>query len=153
MLHRQLSRCSACTVPKLRRQYLPYVFVCERKAQTGEWKASAFLRRWMATSALLCLLLLVISPSAGARGCHRDGEQNCLAYEEVKLLLAYEMTSLINGLQGSLGFCKRRGLRWASIGQLLPLSRSLQIYFGKLSEKYLHLRKTTPALFPACFNL
>lgn len=53
---------------------------------------------------LLCLLLLlllvvVISPLLGAQASDRDGEENCPAYERTGLLLAYEIMSLINGLQ------------------------------------------------------
>ncbi len=37
--------------------------------------------------------------AVGAQACDRDGEENCPAYERAELLLAYEIMSLINGLQ------------------------------------------------------
>lgn len=102
----------------------------------------------MTTCAVLSLqLLLVSSPSAGAHGCDRDRGENCLAYEEAEALLAYEIASLINGLQDSFGFCKRRALIWASIGQLLPLFPSFQIFVMENSQKKMYIRKTSSS-FP-----
>lgn len=37
--------------------------------------------------------------AVGARACDRDREENWPAYERAELLLAYEIMSLINGLQ------------------------------------------------------
>lgn len=37
--------------------------------------------------------------AVGAQACDRDREENCPAYERAELLLAYEIMSLINGLQ------------------------------------------------------
>lgn len=77
-----------------------------------------------------------------ARGGDRDREGNCPAYRRAECLLAYEMLSLINGLEGSLGFRKRRVLMWPTIGHWMPLSLAFQVFFEELPAGDLHIRKT-----------
>lgn len=77
--------------------------VCEREREgpflTCAGKLSCALCGSFLNLLLCLLLLLVISPLLGAQASDRDGEENCPAYERTGLLLAYEIMSLINGLQ------------------------------------------------------
>lgn len=52
-----------------------------------------------ALSFLLLCVLLVISPLLGAQASDRYTEKSCMAYESTDLLLAYEIMSLIDGLE------------------------------------------------------